>query len=193
MIDQINHLVSYNSRLLGFAAQDVERIHEHSELLLSFSDDVVSVVYKRLFEVTETSRVFAEDERPAREQSMREWYHKTVCAEINEDYWLWQWLVGALHLRRGVENPMMVSAMFLVQSVILKKSIEALGIERGEELYLSFCKLSNLVVCLVIRSFECSTYDSIQNATGMTKQLIKTNVSIGLEEQIRKVTNRLRG
>lgn len=191
LTENIRVLVEYNSRLLDFNCDDLQRLRRARETLLACSDEVVAVFYDRLFAVEQTRKVFKEGERAIRERTMRDWYVKTICADIDDSYWLWQWLVGALHVKRGVENPMMISMMSVVQSVVLRKVVEALGEKEGVALYASFCKLTSLVVSLVIKSYEDSTFEAMKHATGMSRELIATNVTVGLDRQIETVSNAL--
>lgn len=191
MISNINDIVEYNSKLIGFSEQDINCIHQHREILLSCAETIVKLFYDRLFSVEKTKAIFEEGERVAREQTLANWYTKTLTEAIDDNYWKWQWYVGVVHIKRQVENPMMISMTTAIQEIVLQTSIDKLGQEQGLQLYMAFKRLMTVVVSLIAKSYELGLLEAIQQTTGMSAALIQTNIKVGIDKEIAKVKQEL--
>jgi hypothetical protein len=114
-----------------FRPEDAQAIARHRALLLSWTEELVQKFYDTLFAHPPTRAVFREGERPEREETLRNWWRKTVGEDVGEGYFAWMAYVGLVHVVRKVENPMMLAmANFVVEFV--KEKVERFRREEEE-------------------------------------------------------------
>jgi hypothetical protein len=189
--EQVMKIVNYISKLINLGPGDVELIQQHRDFLLSCADEIVKSFYDTLFSVEETRAVFHEGERPAREQTLRDWFARTVVGPIDERYWKWQWFVGTIHIKRGVKNPMAVSQAANIQDIILTRAVQALGPEQGQQLYRSFKKLMTVVIGLVAEGYTVTLFEALSSIAGISPALANTQVALIIDEEIERVRKEL--
>jgi hypothetical protein len=67
-----------------FRPEDAQAIARHRALLLSWTEELVQKFYDTLFAHPPTRAVFREGERPEREETLRNWWRKTVGEDVGE-------------------------------------------------------------------------------------------------------------
>lgn len=92
-----------------FGEEDAAAIHAHQEFLLGLEPHIVMSFYDTLYAYPPTAAVFVQGERPEREESLAQWWRKTVQGPLDDQYFSWMALVGLVHVARGVENPAMLA------------------------------------------------------------------------------------
>ena len=75
-------------------AEDHEALARNRAWLLGLETEIVALFYDTLYAYPVTATVFAEGERPDREQTLRGWWQKTVGAPIDMEYFRWMAFVG---------------------------------------------------------------------------------------------------
>jgi hypothetical protein len=152
-----------------FRPEDHQVLLKHKDRLLALTDELVKAFYDSLFATPNTRKVFHEGERPNREKTLRDWWQRTVEGPVDEDYWAWQAYVGLIHVKRVVTNPMMVGQAFLIENVVRRhvnelEVVEALG------------RLMATVAAIIAYGYEKIQLLSVEEATGIGQDLIRTNV-----------------
>jgi len=158
-----------------FRPEDHQVLLKHKDRLLALTDDLVKTFYDSLFATPSTRKVFHEGERPEREKTLREWWRRTIEGPIDEDYWAWQAYVGLLHVKRGVINPVMMAQAFLVKNVVRRNVNEPEVLEVMN-------RLLGTVAAIIAYGYEKVQLLSIEEATGIGQDLIRTNVRVGVEK-----------
>ena len=155
--------------------EDEAVIARHKELLLSWTPELVQGFYDTLFAHTPTQSVFHEGERPAREKTLVDWWQKTVEGPVDEEYWAWQAYVGLIHVKRVVTNPMMMGQAFMIEDLVRTHldDPEVAGAMR---------RLMATVAAIIAYGYEKAQLLSIEETTGISQELIKTNVRVGVEK-----------
>lgn len=182
--EHVAPIVRMVSQLTSFEPADGERIHQHRDLLLSWIDEIVQAFYDRVFSCAESAAIFHSDERPAREKTLAAWLVRTFSEPIDEDYWAWQWYVGLIHIKRRVSNPMMISMMAQIQTLVDRKAIAALGTEEGMALASSLHKVNAIVTALVSEGYTIGSMEAIARSTGMSIDLVKINIDTVIDDQL---------
>jgi len=158
-----------------FRPEDHQVLLKHKDRLLALTDDLVKTFYDSLFATPSTRKVFHEGERPEREKALRDWWKRTIEGPVDENYWAWQAYVGLIHVKRVVTNPMMMGQAFMIEGVVRRhvkepEVVEALG------------RLMATVAAIIAHGYEKAQLLSIEETTGISKELIKTNVRVGVEK-----------
>lgn len=160
-------------------ANDAAAIARHTDLLLALEDRLVSSFYDELYAHQPTAAVFDLDERDAREATLRSWWRRTVTGPLDERYWAWMGLVGVVHIRRGVRNPMMLSMMAFVERLV-DEEVEAAGVPAGEARALreAFAHLTATVSAVISESYTQSYVGALQALGGLQPKLLANMLSI---------------
>lgn len=157
-------------------------IAANRDFLLGLEDALVTTFYDTLYAHPATAAVFEEGERPAREQTLRDWWRRTVAAPLDEGYFAWMALVGVVHIRRGVQNPMMLSMFHLVSDVVHAEALAQLGPDAAEELRLAFSHLSSTVSSIISESYTKGYLAALQDLAGLDPKLTERMLHIELRE-----------
>jgi hypothetical protein len=158
-----------------FRPEDHQVLLKHKDKLLALTDELVKTFYDTLFATPSTRKVFHEGERPAREKTLVDWWQKTVEGPVDEEYWAWQAYVGLIHVKRVVTNPMMMGQAFMIEDLVRTHldDPEVAGAIR---------RLMATVAAIIAYGYEKAQLLSIEETTGISQELIKTNVRVGVEK-----------
>lgn len=163
-------------------ALDAAAIADHTGFLLGIEDRLVAGFYDTLMAHHETAQVFAPDERPAREETLRHWWRRTVTGPLDAGYWSWMGLVGVVHIRRGVRNPMMLSMMAFVENAVHHEAVAAgLPAEEVEALRTAFSHLGHTASAVISESYTQSYVSALQALGGLNPKLLANMLSIEIQ------------
>lgn len=155
-------------------AQDSETIGRHQDALLALETDLIRGFYDTVYGHPNTAAVFTGDERHDREQTLSEWWRRTVSGPLDEDYFAWMALVGLVHVIRRVSNPMMLSMVNYVRQSVVDQS-QAWPIDPADRHALAgaFGRLSAQVGAVITYSYDHAVVDALFNAAGMPPALLE--------------------
>ncbi len=77
----------------------------------TWADDVAAILCDALDEHESGARVFLDGERCERESTLRDWYLSTIRGDIASEYRRRRWIVGLLHVQRGVTTALVLGTM----------------------------------------------------------------------------------
>ena len=167
-----------------FRQEDVAVIHKHQAVLLGLEDALVAGFYDTLFTHPPTTAIFAEGERPAREQTLRDWWQRTVNGKFDRDYWVWQTLVGLIHVKRKVKNPMMIAMWGWTLTTVRDGVQDVLNETERAELMASLERLAATCQSLTAESYLEHYLTALRDATGFNSKLLDQMVSNGIEDMM---------
>lgn len=160
-------------------AADAAAIARHTDLLLGLEDRLVTGFYDELYAHRPTAAVFDLDERPAREETLRLWWRRTVTGPLDDGYWSWMGLVGVVHIRRGVRNPMMLSMMAFVERLVAREVAAAgLPADEAEALGEAFNHLTATASAVIAESYTQSYVGALQALGGLNPKLLANMLAI---------------
>lgn len=161
---------------------DEATLGHNLSFLLGIEDVLIERFYDALFAHRQTAAVFDLDERAAREQTLRTWWRRTVSGPLDSGYWSWMGLVGVVHIRRGVRNPMMLSMMAFVQDVVQHEAVAAdLPPEQVEALRLAFSHVASTASAVISESYTQSYVGALQALGGLNPKLLANMLSIEIQ------------
>ena len=155
--------------------EDEEVIARHKDELLGLTDAVVQAFYNALFAHPPTRAFFREGERPTREKTLSEWWKRTVEVPFDEKYWTWQAQVGLAHVRRGVSSALIMLQAFLVYNLVRHHA-------SSPELAAAMGRLLATASAVIIYAYEKTQLLSVAETTGMSQELLRTNIALGVEK-----------
>lgn len=163
-------------------ARDATAIADHVDLLLGMEEVLVTEFYDTLLAHPPTADVFEPGERPAREETLRAWWRRTVTGPLDDGYWAWMGLVGVVHIRRGVRNPMMLSMMAFVEEVVHREAV-ASGLASGEveRLRVAFGHLTLTASAVISESYTQSYVGALQALGGLNPRLLANMLAIEIQ------------
>lgn len=161
-----------------FSEEDAKVIHENKAFLLSLEGDLVKAFYDSLFGHSSTRAVFHEGERPMREDTLKHWWQRTLEGPFDQEYWAWQAYVGLVHVRRKVNNTMMIGHSTLVATFVSEKAhaqglpLVAKAIER----------LMGNVAAIVVQGYEEVQLEAVMDITGQNRSLVDHTVQTAIKD-----------
>lgn len=164
------------------SAADAAALADHRDLLLGMEDDLVKGFYDTLYDHGATAAVFGEGERADRERTLRHWWQRTVEGPLDEHYWAWMALVGIVHIRRGVRNPMMLSMVEYVEDSVEHLAADA-GLPEPERALLrrAFRHVGATVSAVISESYTQSYVGALQNLGGLSPRLLANMLDIEVQ------------
>lgn len=169
--------------------EDRAVVAAHRDFLLGLEDRLVHVFYDTLYAHGPTVAVFVEGERPAREETLRRWWQATVTGDLGARYLTWMALVGVIHIRRKVTNPMMLSMFHVVGDEVHAAALDALEAAEAERLRLAFSHITATVSAVISESYTKGYLRALQDLAGLDPKLVDRMLQIEvrtLEEEGRR-------
>lgn len=163
--------------IVRFRPDDAQLIMAHQQLLLGLEGKLVVGFYDTLFAHAPTKAIFKDGERPAREQTLRDWWRRTLSGPFDGNYWTWQALVGLIHVKRKVKNPMMIAMWGWLLQTLRQELGGQLPAGTLEPLLDSFTRLAATVQALTAESYLEHYIKALCEATGFEPELLDRLVS----------------
>jgi len=163
-------------------AEDRQVIAAHQGFLAGLEDELVAAFYDTLYAHEPTSAVFEEGERPAREETLRGWWRRTVTGPLDDAYFAWMALVGVVHIRRGVRNPMMLSMFHVVTDAVHARARATLGDDEAERLRLAFSHLAATVSSVISDSYTETYIEALHDLAGLNPALSERMLHITVRD-----------
>lgn len=172
--------------IIGLSADDVEIIKEAAPKLAEWGPAVVQLFYDTLYAYEPTAKVFKEGERPAREASLADWYMTLLRGEVDDAFWWQQWMVGLIHVWRGVPNHYMHAMMSKVQLAFLHLSLQEFETAQAEKIFGAFKRITDVIVGLITESYLVKYLEAVENFSGIKQTVIDRMVSLEVESMIKE-------
>ncbi len=183
----LQHLIT----LVGLTDEDWQVLRESYPITQTWADALAKEFYDVLFAYPPTAQVFQPDERPKREQTLKQWYLTVVRGEPSPTFWEWQWYVGLLHIPRGVINPFMLGMMSRIQQVFARKCLENFDGPKAFRVYTAFKRVTDVVAGLIAESYHLSYIQAMAQVTGIRERLAERIIDLEIQNMIRDARKRL--
>jgi hypothetical protein len=179
LTETILHQLPPSSR---FGEEDAALVLSHQALLLALEDDLVQGFYDTLYAHAPLRAVMPADDRLAREATLRQWWQRTVTGPFDERYWTWQVLVGLVHVKRGVKNPMMMGMWGFLLTWLRGRLAASLGESEATRLMGGFERLAVTVQALTSESYLEHYLKVLQRTTGFKPALLERLVHSEIDQ-----------
>ena len=151
--------------------EDLEALARNREWLLGLEGEVVTLFYDTLYAYSTTAEVFVPGERAAREQTLRDWWQRTVGTPVDLGYYRWMCLVGIVHIRRKVTNPMMLSMLQVVSEHVVTRAGAELGASEAWALQQAFARLTTAVGAIIAEAYTIGYVGALEDLAGLDPKL----------------------
>jgi hypothetical protein len=165
-----------------FRPEDAQVITGRRDLLLGLEDGLVAGFYDTLFAHGETRAIFSDSERPDREQTLRNWWRRTVSGPFDAQYWDWQVLVGLVHVKRKVKNPMMIAMWGWILNFLRQEAARHLPQDQADELISAITRLSATTQGLTAESYLEHYIKALSDATGFESALLDRMIASEVDD-----------
>ncbi len=172
--------------LTGFSDQDKEILRTSARVTAGWADEFAQAFYDLLFSYKPTAAVFAPNERPAREVSLKGWYHDVVHGNITAEFWKEQWVVGLIHIARRVTNPYMLGMTSRVQQLFLHKCLQAFPPQQAEAVYGAFKRTTDVVAGLITEGYFQNYMLAMEHVAGFREKLIARMLDMEIHDMLRE-------
>ncbi|MGF1642547.1 MAG: protoglobin domain-containing protein [Thiotrichales bacterium] len=177
ILDQIPDSVRFNQ-------EDAEVLIRNKAILLTWEDGLVQGFYDHLFQHPTTRLVFNDDERPQREQTLRDWYQRTLSGPFDLRYWQWQTYVGLVHIKRRVNNAMVAGMWGWIQTYLGKRALESFPADEALKLIKAVHALQAVVLALIAESYQRNMFTAVDKAAGLNEILLYRLVSLEIDDML---------
>jgi len=176
-----------------FGTADAERLIEVAPTLLSLEDELVRGFYDTIQNHPPMAVILAGAERSAREMTLRRWWQRTLAGPFDDKYWAWQSLIGMVHIKVGVKNPMMMGMWgWIVSWMQQQMRSGALGTtEQGLAVLDSFGRLVMTAQALTAESYLSSYLETLIRTTGFKPALLERMASNEINRMIAEARSEL--
>lgn len=161
-------------------------IARHADQLLTLGPEIVQGFYDTLFAHPPTAAVFVDGERPMREQTLVQWWTRTVTGPIDDDYWAWMALVGLTHVIRRVTNPMMLGMAEYVARFVSENAhrLDVPADER-EALVEGFRRVAAMTSSIITYAYDHAVSSALFDVAGMPEALLARLRDQEIQESLR--------
>ena len=169
-----------------FGPQDAELLLKHATTLKALEDDLVKGFYDTIQSHPPMAAIIANGARSDREKTLRHWWQRTLNGPFDDKYWAWQSLVGMVHIKVGVKNPMMMGMWGWVVSWLQQQMRSgALGsTEQGLTILDSFGRLVMTAQALTAESYLSNYLETLIRTTGFKPALLERMASNEINRMI---------
>jgi len=152
-------------------ADDHATLARNREWLLGLEDEITTLFYDSLYAHAATAAVFQDGERAAREQTLRGWWQRTVGAPVDTAYLRWMSLVGIVHIKRRVTNPMMLSMLQIVTERVVTRARADLGDVEAQALQQALSRLSTAIGAIISEAYTMGFVGALEDLAGLDPKL----------------------
>ena len=176
--------------LTGYTDRDPVILQATAAKTLPWQEEVTQIFYDTLYGYSPTRAVFSDDERPAREKTLANWYSRVARGEIDDAFWEWQWFVGLVHIKRGISNSFMLGMMSRVQLVFRANCFEAFPPEKAEVIFGAFKRVTDIIAGLIAEGYFESYVLAMEKTSGQSRILIDRMVGLEVDDMIQQARSR---
>ena len=185
LIDIANGIMAQMPPSTRFNEQDAQLLFSYRKPLLSLESKMVQGFYDTLFAHPPTRAIFSDHERSAREQTFRTWWRRTIGGPFDEKYWEWQALVGLLHIKRKVKNPMMISMWGWLLTMLERELEKELSTSQIRQIMESFKRLAATAQALTAESYLENYLIALSEATAFPPNLLQRFVDTQVDDLLK--------
>jgi len=167
-----------------FSEEDADVLIRNKDKLLEWEDGLIQGFYDSVFNHDTTRAVFTEGERPAREQTLRDWYQRTLNGPFDDSYWEWQTYVGLVHIKRKVNNAMVTGMWGWIATYLSSKALEEFPQDEALKLVKAVHALQANVTALIVESYLKNMFVAIDKAAGLNEALLGRLVATEIDDML---------
>jgi hypothetical protein len=115
---------------------------------------------------------------------LRSWYAEVTSGNTDARFWEKQWIIGLLHVLRGVENQYVLGVMNRVQLVFLHGCLQEFDTATAEKVYAAFKRVTDVIGGLIVEGYRLKYLEAVERTSGMSKALVDRMVSVEVSKMV---------
>ncbi|MDD5391598.1 MAG: protoglobin domain-containing protein [Thiothrix sp.] len=167
-------------------AADGDLIRRYQKFFKQHEEAVVKGFYDVAFSDASTKGHLNPAERPARENTLREWYKITTSGHFDNHYWTWQALVGIVHVKHNIPNSAMLSMWGWIINFLQTRLLEELPAAEALAAIQILQKVQATVCSLIVESFILTQQEAITRASGLKPAIQKRFIYIEIDSMLKQ-------
>jgi hypothetical protein len=157
-----------------FSKDDELLLASAREHLLAYEDALVKGFYDEIAANPPMQALLGDGNRSVREQTLRRWWQRTLAGPIDEKYWAWQALVGIVHIKVGVKNPMMMGMWaWILGRMRTQLAADIADTARAQALVGCLERLALTTQAITAESFLMNYLETVIRLTGFKPALLE--------------------
>lgn len=180
--DTFNDALDITKYLTETSQADFDTLARVADQASGWVDEMVQVFYDTLFAHPHTAAVFRPGERPAREETLRNWYLSLFHVQDAPTFWKTQLRISFAHVRRHIKNEFMVGIANKMRGMFMDKAIKAFGEAQGLQVTQAFSRILDAVVALTTGGYDVVSKMAFSEATGADLALVDTLIQSSLDQ-----------
>jgi len=171
-----------------FSAADEALLMQHKAALLALEDELVKGFYDEIEANPSINALLGDGARAKREETLRRWWQRTLAGPIDDQYWAWQALVGVVHIKVGVKNPMMMGMWRWILARLRERvTADVVGSEEAVTQVMDCVeRLALTTQAITAESFLLNYLETVIRLTGfkpaLLERMFKTEINLVLAE-----------
>jgi gamma-glutamyl:cysteine ligase YbdK (ATP-grasp superfamily) len=177
-----------------FSDADSELLARFKDILLALKDEVVQGFYDVIVANPHlVSLIGGSAARAEREKTLRHFWQRTFNGPHDEQFWAWQALVGVVHIKVGVKNPMMLGMwQWLVSALREQLSVERVGdAQTLRDLLRSVDRLALTAQALTAESYLMNYLETVVRLTGFKPALLQRMFDMEIDSVLTEARKQL--
>lgn len=163
-------------------AADGEVIRNHQDFFKKHEGALIEGFYDMIYSSPETKIYLNPQERSMRENTLLQWYQVTTAGHFDEHYWIWQALIGIVHVKHNIPNPAMLSMWSWMINFIQLHAQEELPAGEARAIIQVLQKLQATVCSLIVESYLLTQQEAIARASGLNQKIQERFVHIEIDQ-----------
>ncbi len=166
-----------------FSDADAALLMRFRDQLLAMEDGLVQGFYDTIQAQPHMEALLGPGARADREATLRRWWQRTLAGPFDDKYWAWQSLVGVVHVKVGVKNPMMMAMWTWVlgwlrtqlstDQVQVDQANQANQANQADELMRCIERLALTVQAITVESYLVYDLETVIRITGFKPALLE--------------------
>ncbi|GEM_PF-2384776 len=176
-----NHILQQIPEILIPTANDGALMRRHQGFFKKHEASVIKGFYDLVYSDSATQHYLSPKDRPMRENTLRQWYQVTTAGHFDEHYWAWQALVGIVHVKHKIQNPVMLGMWSWMINFLQARLLQELPPAEALEVMQVFQKLQATVCSLIVESYLMTQQEAISSASGLNQAILGRFVHIEID------------
>lgn len=163
-------------------ATDGNLFREYRDFFARHEEALIQGFYDTIYEDPATQKYLRREERSMRENTLRQWYRITTAGHFDQHYWSWQALVGVVHVKHNIPNPVMLAMWGWMINFIQERLLNELPVEEALPLIQILQKLQTTGCALIMENFLLTQREAISRASGLNQTLLERFIHIEIDQ-----------
>ena len=192
-VERVNDILEDVKVLLNYSEEDLQILQSYSTTLQSWADEIIEEFYKVLLKDDRAKRIIEENNIDLNrlKAANKRWYLQIVSGEIDENFFLYSFFVGLVHIRYGVDNHLMIFMADVLRRKFLELALKNFDKEEAFKIYQSFSKIVAAFVGMTVEGYIFMLQKAFLDILGMKPELVQRLLTMELEQTLKSFRKQL--